>query len=119
MLDETGQLVQMLKARFQGSLGQFAQREFVSIVADLLKHGIEVVGIEDQLHESLRLAWKPALDFILILFTFHLVLGLVFVIFVVLLQECILALFGRFGSLIPLVAGLVFELLVEFFSSAV
>ena len=63
------------------------------------------------------LTWKLAFNRLLVFFVLDLVLGLIVVVFVILLQEGILAFLGGLRSLVPFVAGLVFEFLVEFLFS--
>ena len=113
--------MQVLETLLQRSLGEFAQWQFISIVTNLLQHCIEMVLVEDEFHQSLRLPWQFALDFRLVIFLlFYLVVGvIVVVVFVILLQEGVLSLLGRFRSIFPFVAGFVLEFLLEFFESII
>lgn len=110
--------MQMLEAGLQCRLRQFAQGKLVRIVADILKHSVEVVLIEDQFDQALSLDWELAFNFrcgffvITPLLLLDLVLGIVLVIFVVSLEEGVLALFGRLATIFPFMAGFVFEFLV-------
>jgi hypothetical protein len=94
MLDQTRQLMQMLKPLFQGRFGQLAQGQLISVVPDTLQDRIEMILVEHQLHESLRLARELAVNFWLI-FVFFFLDRLVFVILITSLEEGILALLCR------------------------
>ena len=112
--------MQVLKSLLEGAFRQFSQGKFIGVVANILEYCIEVILVEDQLYKALSGAWKLALHFRLLVFLFDLLLHpvitiVVLIIFlVILLEESVFALLGRFRPILPFVARLVLELLVEF-----
>src|ERR1700733_499693 len=76
MLDQTGQLFQVLEALLESWLSQFAKRKLIGVVTDLFQDRIEMILVENELHKALGLERKLALGFfyfliVVIVFLFY------------------------------------------------
>jgi hypothetical protein len=116
MADETRELLKMLESLLDGLLPKLAERKLLIVVPNVLKDGVEMILVEDELHEALRLDGKLARSLILgfsviVIFSFDTSVVVV-VIVVVPLQVSVLALLGLASTFIPSEAGLLLELLV-------
>lgn len=112
MFNETGELSEVLKAGLEGALAQFAEWEFVGVVADIFQDGVEMILVEDELHQALSRDWEVALDIIFIVF---IVISSAIFAFVALLNEGVLLGLGcwLFVAIVPVKARLVLEFLLE------
>ena len=98
----------MVETFLQGGFAEFAEGELVVIVADAFEDCIEVVLVEDELHEALGLDGELAFDLFFGL-CLAVVLGLHFrviliIFFIILFDERILLRLWFFTSVLPTVA---------------
>lgn len=102
---------------FKRRFAKFTERELVGVVADLFEDGIEVVFVEDELHETLSLNGQITLS-VFSRCAFPVTISFI-IIAVAFLDKGVFLRLGRLVAVLPFVARLVLELFIKVLQSLI